>query len=92
MIIRFRHKGLEQFFRTGKKSGILPEHVKRLRLILIRLNTAKDPGDMDAPGLELHKLMGEFKGFWSVRVSGNWRVIFRFEQQNSTDIDYLDYH
>ena len=47
---------------------------------------------MDLPGLRLHPLKGESKGFWAVTVSGNWRVIFRFEDNGAIDVDYVDYH
>ncbi|MBI5642991.1 MAG: type II toxin-antitoxin system RelE/ParE family toxin [Deltaproteobacteria bacterium] len=43
-------------------------------------------------GLRLHKLTGNFKGFCSVEVSGNWRIIFKFEGHDAHVVDYLDYH
>ncbi len=92
MIKHFRHKGLDKFYLTGSRSGIQPKHGQRLRLILARLDAIQEPRDMNLPGLGLHKLAGKLKGFWSVEVSGNWRVIFRFEEQDVTDVDYLDYH
>ena len=92
MIKCFRHKGLERFYSTGNKSGIEAKHEKRLRLILARLDAAREPRDMNLPGLGLHKLSGRLKNFWAVDVSGNKRVIFRFTQQDATDVDYLDYH
>jgi proteic killer suppression protein len=92
MIVRFRHAGLGRFFKTGSVARIQPAHRRRLRLILTALNTARAPRDMGLPGLDLHPLKGEMKGFWSVTVSGSWRVIFRFDENNVTDVDYLDYH
>lgn len=47
---------------------------------------------MDEPGMCLHPLKGELTGFWSVSVSGNWRVIFRFIGTDVELVDYLDYH
>jgi Plasmid maintenance system killer protein len=47
---------------------------------------------MDYPGSGLHPLKGGLKGFWSVRISGNWRVIFWFENGDAYIVDYLDYH
>ncbi len=64
----------------------------RLRLILARLDASSGPVDMNLPGLGLHPLKGLLKSFWYVSVSGNWRVIFKFENGNATDVDYLDYH
>lgn len=92
MITSFRHKGLRQFYKTGSKAGIQAQHANRLRLILGRLDAAVEPGDMSLPGLRLHTMSGDLAGFWSVIVSGNWRVIFRFEGQDACDVDYLDYH
>lgn len=92
MIKGFRHKGLKKFYDTGTLQGIRPEHFKRLRLILARLDASQSPQDMNLPGLDLHPLKGSYEGFWSVSVSGNWRVIFRFENNSPIDVDYLDYH
>jgi proteic killer suppression protein len=52
----------------------------------------KAPQDMDAPGFRLHLLKGDLKGFWAVTVRANWRAIFRFEEGDAFDVDYLDYH
>ncbi|MGA2583725.1 MAG: type II toxin-antitoxin system RelE/ParE family toxin [Tepidisphaeraceae bacterium] len=92
MIRSFRHKGLEKFFVTGTPTRIRPDHAKRLRLILARLSASQKPGDMALPGLRLHPLKGNFKGYFAVDVSGNWRVIFRFDGQDAADVDYMDYH
>lgn len=88
----FKHKGLERFFTTGKQSGIQAQHAKRLRLILGRLNASTKPSDMDLPGLHLHPLSGDRQGTWSVKVSGNWRVTFRFSGVHTEGVDYEDYH
>jgi toxin HigB-1 len=92
MIKKFRHKGLARFFSSGSVSGIQAAHAKRLKLIVGRLNASTIPKDMDLPGLRLHELKGRDKGRWSVWVNGNWRVTFRFEGVDATDVDYEDYH
>jgi proteic killer suppression protein len=92
MIKSFRHKGLKKLYDTGNQRGVKPEHAKRLKLILARLDASQSHQDMNLPGLNLHPLKGDYKGFWAVSVSGNWRVIFRFEDNRAIDIDYLDYH
>jgi len=92
MIISFRHKGLRQFYETGSKAGIQGQQANRLRLILARLDASRDPRDMNLPGLRLHPMSGDLAGFWSVSISGNWRLIFRFDGQDACDVDYLDYH
>ena len=92
MIKHFRHKGLAGFNETGSKAGIQAKHADRIRLILARLNASHEPRDMNLPGLRLHSLSGEYQGYWAVDVSGNWRIVFRFEVQDVIDVDYLDYH
>ncbi|HVS27562.1 MAG TPA: type II toxin-antitoxin system RelE/ParE family toxin [Burkholderiales bacterium] len=92
MIRSFRHKGLETFFRSGSKAGIQPTHAKRLRLQLSALDAAVGPRSMNLPGWKLHRLSGDLAGHWSVWVSGNWRLMFRFEGQDAVLVDYQDYH
>jgi len=92
MIKSFTHKGLEKFFLTGRTSGIRGDHAKRFRLILGRLSASHGPSDMALPGLRFHPLKGDMAGFFAVNVSGNWRVVFRFEAMDVFDVDYLDYH
>lgn len=92
MIISFIHKGLERFYKSGKTSGIQAKDATRLRLILTNLDQAESPEDMDLPGLRLHELKGSRKGIWSVSVSGNWRVTFRFTGKDAEIVNYEDYH
>lgn len=92
MIKNFKHKGLELFFKTGRKSGIQANHSKKLQLILGRLNAATTPEDMKLPGLFLHPLSGNISNIWSVRVSGNWRITFGFKGNDAEVVNYEDYH
>lgn len=92
MILSFRHKGLERFFRTGSTAGIQAKHAKRLHLILAQLEQAAIIGDMNLPGLALHPLKGERKGTWAATVQANWRITFRFENGNAEMVNYEDYH
>jgi len=92
MIKSFKHKGLEEFFYRGRKKGVQPDHADKLSRILDRLNAADDVKDMNYPGSRLHKLTGDKKGQYSVRVSGNWRVVFEFIGGNVYIVDYDDYH
>lgn len=92
MIKSFRHAGLEQFFKTGSKAGIQPKHEAKLSLQLGSLNRAGKPTDMNAPGWRLHELKGNLAGHWSVTVSGNWRLTFKFEGTDAVLVDYQDYH
>jgi proteic killer suppression protein len=92
MIQSFRHKGLEDFFYDGVKKGIQPKHAAKLGLILDRLDAASEIGDMNYPGADLHLLEPKKAGRWAVKVSGNWRITFRFEDGNAYEVDYEDYH
>lgn len=92
MILSFRHPGLKAFFEEGSKAGIQAGHAAKLGAMLRRLNEAGNPRDMNLPGWGLHPLKGALKGHWSVWVSGNWRLTFRFVGQDVELIDYRDYH
>lgn len=93
MVIKnFRHRGIERFFRIGSKAGIQPKHADKLRVQLFALDNAKGSGDLNAPGWRLHALTGNLRDHWSISVSGNWRLTFRFEGEDAILVDYLDYH
>ncbi|WP_122666240.1 type II toxin-antitoxin system RelE/ParE family toxin [Pseudomonas viridiflava] len=92
MIRSFQHKGLKAFYETGRTKGIQLDHVKRLRLVLGALDEASSSSELMLPGYRLHPLKGQLAGFWSMTVSGNWRVIFRFIDTDVELVDYLDYH
>jgi proteic killer suppression protein len=92
MIRSFRHRGLKLLHQRGDASRIHASHRTRIARILSYLNMARVPRDMDFPGLGLHPLTGNLSGFWSVSVSGNWRIIFRFEGSHVADVDLADYH
>ena len=92
MIRRIRHGGLRRLYEDGTKRDVNASHVAKLRLILAALDAAEAPADMDLAGWRLHPLKGARKGHWSVWVSGNWRVTFRFEGNNTTEVNYEDCH
>jgi len=92
MIRSFKHKGLEIFFVTGSKKGIVPEHAPKIARILDRLDASISPSDMNLPGYRLHELKGKEAGTWSVTVNANWRITFEFEGQDAILVDYKDYH
>lgn len=92
MIKNFKHKGLEKFYLRGNASKIKPDHERRLRMILARLESIHKAEDMKLPGFDFHVLRGEMKEYFSVSVNKNWRIIFRFDGADVYDVDYLDYH
>ena len=92
MIASFRHKGLKLLFEKGDRRRLPPDRADKIERILARLDEASEVGNMDLPGFRLHPLKGGLAGFWSVTVSGNWRIIFRFEGGRAIDVDLIDYH
>ena len=92
MIKSFKHKGLEQFYLTGSIKGIQNDHLKKIRIILTRLNQIDLISDINVTSFNLHQLKGELKNHWSIKVNGNWRITFKFEDKNVYIIDYQDYH
>ena len=93
MVIKtFRHKGLRRFFEDDDGSKLPPDMLARIRLILSTLHAAQEIEGMNLPIFRLHVLKGELKGFFSVTVHSNWRIIFRFEGGDAFDVDFVDYH
>ena len=92
MIQGFRHKGLQRLYDRGVRKGLSAQLVPKIERILARLDVATRPDMMNLPGYKLHPLQGEWRGFWSVWVSGNWRIVFRFEGGQVVDVDLVDYH
>lgn len=92
MIKSWKHKGLRRFFESGNKAGITAAHERKIKIILQRLSAAIEPEDMNTPGMQFHKLSGNYMGFYSVSVNGNWRIIFKFINQNAEEVNYIDYH
>ncbi|MGH7238609.1 MAG: type II toxin-antitoxin system RelE/ParE family toxin [Candidatus Saccharimonadales bacterium] len=92
MIKTFSHKGLKRLFERDDASGVRADQVERIGSVLAHLDEAKHPSDLALPGYRLHPLRGDLKGYWSVTVSGNWRIVFRFEKSDALDVDLVDYH
>ncbi len=92
LAVRVRHKGLRALHERDDPAPLPAGLVARLRRILFRLQDATHPGSAAAPGFRLQRLKGGREGQWSVRVTGNWRVVFRFEDGEVVDVDLIDYH
>ena len=92
MIQSFRHKGLQRLFVDGERRGLMPDMIEKIENILAVLSRARVPSAMNLPGFRLHPLKGRLKGFWSVTVRANWRIIFRFHDGHVWDVDLIDYH
>jgi proteic killer suppression protein len=92
MIVSFRHKGLRLLYEHGDRRRVPSEYADKVERILARLDEAVAPANMDIPGYRLHQLKGDLAGYWAVSVSGNWRIIFRFNGIHADDVDLVDYH
>lgn len=91
-ISSFKHKELEKLAHS-KNAKINPEHIKKLRSIFSVLKHLKKISDLDcSSSFKPHPLDGKLKGYFSIKISGNWRVAFKFEDGNVKELDYLDYH
>jgi proteic killer suppression protein len=88
-----RHRGLRRLYESGEGRDLPGAHVEKISDILLAIDEAANAREVGLfPGWRLHPLKGELKGFWSVTVSANWRVIFRFEKGDAFDLDLVDYH
>lgn len=90
MIKSFNHKGLEKFFKTGSTKGIQAIHANKISKILTVLNSMSELNDLNSPAYRLHPLTGDLKGLWAVTVQANWRITFKFENENVYIVDYKD--
>ena len=91
--MRIRHKGLRALAEQDRTNQVPGELVAKLRRVLTLLDEARHPGDVAVqPGYRLYPLKGDMAGLWSIRVAGNWRVVFRFEDSEAVDVDLVDYH
>ena len=61
-------------------------------MILVALESSHEIEDMDLPSFKLHALKGKLKNLWSIRVNGNWRITFEFENGHVYILNYEDYH
>jgi proteic killer suppression protein len=83
---------LRRLFEEDDARGVRGDQRERLATILSLLDVACRPEDLGLPALRLHPLSGDLRGLWSVTVSANWRVTFRFDGENVRDVDLIDYH
>ena len=92
MIRSIKHRGLKRLYERDDRSGIRPDILETVERILTVLDNATTPQALDIPRYRLHPLKGDLKGFWSVTVRANWRIIFRFEGVDAFDVELIDYH
>ena len=92
MIKSFRHRGLKRLFEREDRSLIRPDLIDTIENILFVLDEALNVQDLAIPRYRLHPLKGRLKGYWSVTVKANWRIIFRFEEGHAYRVQLIDYH
>lgn len=92
MLRTFKHRGLKRLWERGDPSGINPDWLRRVELILDALEAASRPEDLDLPGLRFHALRGDRKGDYAVTVTRNWRITFRWDGPDAIDVELEDYH
>jgi proteic killer suppression protein len=93
MIVSFRSKALEELFTKGKSKKLPQERIKKIKMILDAMNAAVNVKDLDFPAFRLHQLKAPpYRGFWSIDVTGNYRIVFRFEEGDISEVEYLDTH
>ena len=92
MIGSFKHRGLKRLYEREDRSGIRTDLLETVERILSVLDNAVTPQALNIPRYRLHPLKGDLKGFWSVTVRANWRIVFRFEGTDAFDVELIDYH
>lgn len=92
MIQTFKSKGLQNLFRENFNKGVPANLEKKIRNRLEVIDSALMVDDIKLPGYDLHELKGDRKGTWSIKVSGNWRITFKFEDGDAYDVNLEDYH
>jgi toxin HigB-1 len=92
MIGSFRNRGLRKFFQDGNPRRLIVQNPKRIRRLLLALDAATRPEDMNLPGFRFHPLRGKDAGRYAVDASGNWQLTFAWNDQYAVDVDLEDYH
>jgi len=92
VIVNFKHRGLRLLFTKNNARGVSGNMLQKLKRILVTLDGAESPDDMNLPGFNLHTLKGRKRGTWAVTVTGNFRVTFKISGDKVHDVDLIDYH
>jgi proteic killer suppression protein len=92
MIASFKNKGLQELFTKNRTTKLPQERLKKIKMILASLHAAHTLKDLNIPAFRLHKLKPPLDGYFSIDVSGNYRIVFWFEDGTVSDVDYLDTH
>jgi proteic killer suppression protein len=93
VIESFGDSATESIYRGLRVRGLAGDIQERARRKLRMINQARIVEDLQVPpGNRLEQLKGDLKGFWSIRINQQWRVIFRWEDGLKHDVKIIDYH
>lgn len=92
MIRSIKHRGLKRLIEHDDRSGLGADVLPRIMDVVANLNIARNPTELALPGYRFHALKGQYKGFWSIRITGNLRLVFRMDSGDAFDLDLVDYH
>jgi len=88
---RIRHKGLRELWETGRTSRVNKQLHRNALAIMDYLQRIRDLGQC-AGVKDFHRLSGDWKGEYSMHVTGNWCITFEFDGKDVTILDLEDYH
>jgi proteic killer suppression protein len=91
MIKSFKNRDLQVLFETGTSRRIDQKLQKRALQRLTMLNAAKDLRELSLPGYELHQWKGAYRP-WSISISGQWRILFDWNQGDAYNVDLAQPH
>jgi len=89
---RIKHKALKRLVERNETKGLRQEWLARIKRILAALNAATSPEELNVPGNKWHILKGDRNGTYSVLVSKNWRITFKWDDEGPFEINLEDYH
>ena len=92
MIQSIGHKGLRLYYEDANGAKLPADQLSKISRILSALDAVTSEEDIKQLGSGIHKLSGNRSDFWSIKVSANYRIVFRFEGGDIFDMDYIDYH
>ena len=92
MIESIRHKGLLLYYTEASGAKLPVNQLAKISRILDALDAISSEDDIKQLGSGIHKLTGNLKDFWSIKVTANYRIIFQFEDGNIHNVDYIYYH
>jgi proteic killer suppression protein len=93
MILSFGSKDTQKIW-DGERVKKIPNTIQEVsRRKLRMLNNSQDLTDLQIPpSNKLEKLKSNLEYFYSIRINDQWRIIFKWDSGNSSDVEIIDYH